>query len=42
MDRRIEISLRLMHEEVHRNIPVGELAQQVRLSTSHFIRIFKA
>jgi transcriptional regulator GlxA family with amidase domain len=43
MDRRIEVSLRLMHEEIHRNIPVGELAQQVRLPTSHFIRIlFKA
>jgi transcriptional regulator GlxA family with amidase domain len=42
MDRRIEVTLKLMHEETHRNIPVRELAQQVKLSTSHFIRLFKA
>jgi transcriptional regulator GlxA family with amidase domain len=42
MDRRIEVALKVMHEEIHRNIPVCELAQQVRLSTGHFIRLFKA
>src|SRR5215469_10263248 len=42
MDRRIETTLKLMHQEIHRNIPVCELARQVRLSTGHFIRLFKA
>ncbi len=42
MDRRIEATLKVMHEEIQRNIPVHELAQQVRLSTGHFIRLFKA
>ena len=42
MDRRIEATIKLMHEEIHKNIPVGELAQQVKLSTGHFIRLFKA
>ena|ERR1700683_4171106 len=42
MDRRIETTLKLMHEEIHRNIPVRELAQLVKLSTGHFIRLFKA
>ena len=42
MDRRIEAAIKIIHAEVHRNIPVSELAQQVRLSTSHFIRLFKA
>jgi AraC family transcriptional regulator len=42
MDRRIEAALRLIHEDIHQNIPVRELAQQVRLSTGHFIRLFKA
>jgi len=42
MDRRIETTLKVMHEEIHRNIPVRELARQVRLSTGHFIRLFKA
>jgi transcriptional regulator GlxA family with amidase domain len=42
MDRRIEVTLKLMHEEIHRNIPVRDLAQQVKLSTGHFIRLFKA
>jgi transcriptional regulator GlxA family with amidase domain len=42
MDRRIETTLKVMHEEIHRNIPVRELAQQVKLSTGHFIRLFKA
>jgi transcriptional regulator GlxA family with amidase domain len=42
MDRRIEATLKLMHEEIHRNISVRDLAQQVKLSTGHFIRLFKA
>jgi AraC family transcriptional regulator, arabinose operon regulatory protein len=42
MDRRIETTLKVMHEEIRRNIPVRELAQQVNLSTGHFIRLFKA
>jgi AraC family transcriptional regulator len=42
MDRRIETTLKLMHDEIHRNIPVRELAQHVKLSTGHFIRLFKA
>ena len=42
MDRRIETTLKVIHEEIHRNIPVHELARQVRLSTGHFIRLFKA
>jgi transcriptional regulator GlxA family with amidase domain len=42
MDRRIETALKVMHEEIQRNIPVRELAQQVNLSTGHFIRLFKA
>jgi transcriptional regulator GlxA family with amidase domain len=42
MDRRIEATIKLMHEETYRNIPVRELAQQVKLSTGHFIRLFKA
>jgi transcriptional regulator GlxA family with amidase domain len=42
MDRRIETTLKVMHEEIHKNIPVCELARQVRLSTGHFIRLFKA
>lgn len=42
MDRRIEATLKVIHEEIHRNIPVRELAAGVRLSTGHFIRLFKA
>jgi transcriptional regulator GlxA family with amidase domain len=42
MDRRIEAAIESIHNELHRNIPVRELAQRVRLSTSHFIRLFKA
>ena len=42
MDRRIQASIRAIHSEIHRNVPVRELAQQVRLSTGHFIRLFKA
>ena len=42
MDRRIEASIKAIHNEIHRNVPVAELAQLVRLSTSHFIRLFKA
>jgi transcriptional regulator GlxA family with amidase domain len=42
MDRRIEASIKIMSEGIHRNISVNELAEQVRLSTSHFIRLFKA
>jgi transcriptional regulator GlxA family with amidase domain len=42
MDRRVETTLKVIHEEIHRNIPVRELAQQVRLSTGHFIRLFKS
>ncbi|MGB6687619.1 MAG: AraC family transcriptional regulator [Terracidiphilus sp.] len=42
MDRRIETAVRIIRTEIHRNVPVHELAQQVRLSTSHFIRLFKA
>ena len=42
MDRRIEAALKAIHNEIHRNVPVRELARQVRLSTSHFIRLFKS
>jgi transcriptional regulator GlxA family with amidase domain len=42
MDKRIEASIEAIHKDLHRNIPVRELAEQVRLSTSHFIRLFKA
>jgi len=42
MDRRIEAAIRIIHTEDHRNIPVSELAERVRLSISHFIRLFKA
>jgi transcriptional regulator GlxA family with amidase domain len=42
MDRRIETAIKMIHNDIHRNIPVRELAQQVRLSTGHFIRLFKA
>jgi transcriptional regulator GlxA family with amidase domain len=42
MDRRIETAVKTIHTEIHRNVSVHELAQQVRLSTSHFIRLFKA
>jgi AraC family transcriptional regulator len=42
MDRRIEATLKVIHQEIQRNIPVSELAQQVNLSTGHFIRLFKA
>jgi AraC family transcriptional regulator, melibiose operon regulatory protein len=42
MDRRIEATLKVIHQEMNRNIPVRELARHVRLSTGHFIRLFKA
>jgi AraC family transcriptional regulator len=42
MDKRIETTLKRMHDEIHRNLSVRELAQQVKLSTGHFIRLFKA
>jgi len=42
MDRRIEAAIKIIHTEVHRNIPVSELAERVRLSIGHFIRLFKA
>jgi|SRR5580698_819903 AraC family transcriptional regulator len=41
MDRRIEAAIETIHKETQRNVPVHELAQQVRLSTGHFIRLFK-
>ncbi|MGC1294116.1 MAG: helix-turn-helix transcriptional regulator [Alloacidobacterium sp.] len=41
MDRRIEAAIETIHKEMQRNVPVHELAQQVRLSTGHFIRLFK-
>jgi transcriptional regulator GlxA family with amidase domain len=42
MDRRIEAAIEIIQKEIHRNVPVPELARQVRLSTGHFIRLFKA
>ena len=42
MDRRIEASIKAIQNDIHRNVSVRELAEQVRLSTSHFIRLFKA
>lgn len=42
MDRRIDAAIKIIHNERHQNIPVRELARQVRLSTGHFIRLFKA
>lgn len=42
MDRRIDAAIKIIHNEIHQNIPVGELARHVRLSTGHFIRLFKA
>jgi transcriptional regulator GlxA family with amidase domain len=42
MDRRIETAVKIIHDDIQRNIPVGELAQHVRLSIGHFIRLFKA
>lgn len=42
MDRRIETAVEIIHNEIHRNVPVRELAEQVRLSTGHFIRLFRA
>jgi len=42
MDRRIKAAIKIIHIEVYRNIPVSEVAEQVRLSISHFIRVFKA
>src|SRR5271170_7549008 len=41
MDRRIAAALEIIHREFHQNIPVHELAREVRLSTGHFIRLFK-
>jgi AraC family transcriptional regulator len=42
MDRRIEAAIKAIHEGIHQNVSVRELAQQVRLSTGHFIRLFRA
>jgi len=42
MDRRIETAIEIIHREIHQSISVRELAQEVRLSTGHFIRLFKA
>lgn len=42
MDRRIETALGIIRDELHRNLPVRELARQVHLSRWHFIRLFKA
>jgi transcriptional regulator GlxA family with amidase domain len=42
MDRRIEASIKAIHNDLRSNVPIHELAQQVRLSTGHFIRLFKA
>ena len=42
MDRRIEAAIEIIHREIHQNISVRELAQEIRLSTGHFIRLFKA
>ena len=42
MDRRIDAAIKIIHNEMNQNIPVRELAQQVRLSTGHFILLFKA
>jgi len=41
MDRRIKAAITIIHIDVHRNISVSELAERVRLSISHFIRLFK-
>jgi len=42
MDRRIEAAIESIHSDIQQNIPVPELARQVRLSTGYFIRLFKA
>jgi AraC-like DNA-binding protein len=42
MDRRIEVALGIIRDELRRNPRVRELAQQVHLSRWHFIRLFKA
>ena len=41
MDRRIEAAIEMIHKDIHHNIPVHELAREVRLSMGHFIRLFK-
>jgi AraC family transcriptional regulator len=42
MDRRIETAIVIIHKDIHHNVPISELAREVRLSTGHFIRLFKA
>lgn len=42
MDRRIETAIQIIHRELHRNLPIGELASEVRLSPWHFIHLFKS
>jgi transcriptional regulator GlxA family with amidase domain len=42
MDRRVEAAIEMIHNDIHQNVSVHELAREVRLSTGHFIRLFKA
>lgn len=42
MDRRIDTAIQIMHGEINRNLPIGDLAERVHLSRWHFIHLFKA
>jgi two-component system, response regulator YesN len=42
MDRRIEAAIEIMRREPGRNLPVGEIATEIRLSHWRFIHLFKA
>lgn len=42
MDTRVQIIVRLMRQEFHRDFTLDELAQSLNLSTSYFHHLFKA
>lgn len=42
MDPRVQMILRLMRQELHRDLTLDELARRVNLSTSYLHHLFKA
>lgn len=42
MDRRVQIVIAKFHEDIHREVPISDIARLVNLSPSHLHHLFKA
>lgn len=41
MDRRVQIVIAKLHEDIHREVPINDIARLVNLSPSHLLHLFK-